>query len=62
MNDQNKFPFEDSKNNNYQRDKNDIKRKINPLIMAKDAVLIDNSFMTIKDQDIKISELIEKML
>ena len=45
-----------------QRDKNDIKRKINPLIMAKDAVLIDNSFMTIKDQDIKISELIEKML
>ena len=23
MNDQNKFPFEDSKNNNYQRDKND---------------------------------------
>ena len=45
-----------------QRDKNDIERKINPLIMAKDAVLIDNSFMTIKDQDIKISELIEKML
>ena len=45
-----------------QRDKNDIKRKINPLIMAKDAVLIDNSFMTIKDQDIKISELIERML
>jgi len=45
-----------------QRDKNDIKRKINPLIMAKDAVLIDNSFMTIKDQDIKISELIENIL
>ena len=45
-----------------QRDNNDIKRKINPLIMAKDAVLIDNSFMTIKDQDIKISELIERML
>tara|TARA_B100000214_G_scaffold243909_1_gene178827 strand:+ start:158 stop:844 length:687 start_codon:yes stop_codon:yes gene_type:complete len=45
-----------------QRDKNDIKRKINPLIMAKDAVLIDNSFMTIQDQNIKISELIEKIL
>lgn len=43
------------------RDENDTNRRINPLVMAKDAVLIDNSFLTIQDQDMKIAELIEKI-
>ena len=45
-----------------QRDQNDMKREINPLVMAKDAVLIDNSFLTISDQNIRVSNLIKSKL
>ncbi|MBU46530.1 MAG: cytidylate kinase [Flavobacteriales bacterium] len=40
------------------RDKHDISRAINPLLRAKDAVLIDNSDLSIKDQNILIENLI----
>ena len=45
-------------NNINDRDKHDINRKINPLVEAKDAVLIDNSDLSIKDQNIIIEDLI----
>ena len=45
-------------NNINDRDKHDINRKINPLVEAKDAVLIDNSDLSIKDQNIMIEGLI----
>ena len=45
-----------------QRDHNDMKRKINPLVMAKDAILIDNSFLSIRDQNIRVSKLIQSKL
>lgn len=40
------------------RDTHDISRAINPLLRAKDAVLIDNSDLSIKDQNILIENLI----
>jgi cytidylate kinase len=40
------------------RDAHDISRAINPLLRAKDAVLIDNSDLSIKDQNILIESLI----
>ena len=40
------------------RDAHDINRKINPLVKAKDAILIDNSDLSIKDQDILVEDLI----
>ena len=40
------------------RDAYDISRAINPLLRAKDAVLIDNSDLSIKDQNILIENLI----
>ena len=42
------------------RDAHDINRKINPLLQAKDAVLIDNSDLSIQDQNILIEDLINK--
>ena len=40
------------------RDRHDINRKINPLVQANDAILIDNSDLSIKDQNLFIDELI----
>jgi cytidylate kinase len=40
------------------RDSHDINRKINPLFKAEDAILIDNSDLSIIDQNILIEELI----
>ena len=40
------------------RDAHDINRKINPLVQAKDAILIDNSDLSLKDQNILIENLI----
>jgi len=42
------------------RDTYDVNRKINPLLQAKDAVLIDNSDLSIQDQNILIENLISK--
>jgi len=43
------------------RDSHDVNRRINPLVKAKDAILIDNSNLSIQDQDILIEDLINKM-
>ncbi len=40
------------------RDAHDINRKINPLVQAKDAILIDNSDLSLHDQNILIENLI----
>ena len=42
------------------RDRRDINRKINPLLQAKDAILIDTSDLSIQDQDILIEALINQ--
>jgi cytidylate kinase len=47
-------------NNLNDRDAHDINRKINPLLQAKDAVLIDNSDLSIQDQNVLIKDLINK--
>mgnify|MGYP006207871307 CR=1 FL=1 len=47
-------------NNLNDRDTHDINRKINPLLQAKDAVLIDNSDLSIQDQNVLIKDLINK--
>jgi len=40
----------------------DSSRKDSPLIIAKNAIVIDNSDFSIKDQLIKISSIIDKKL
>ena len=44
------------------RDNLDSTRKDSPLIIQKDAVVIDNSFLSIEDQLLKISSLIKEKL
>ena len=41
-----------------QRDKDDIKRKISPLIMTKNAVLVDTTKLNIKQMEIKLNNLV----
>ena len=54
--------FEEVKENLIIRDNNDIKRKVNPLIQADDAILIDNSYLSIKDQNSLVFSYVEKMI
>ncbi|MGY8950722.1 MAG: (d)CMP kinase [Flavobacteriales bacterium] len=44
------------------RDSNDTSRKINPLKMAEDAILIDNSQISLEEQNILIFSQIDKIL
>ena len=44
------------------RDRSDISRKINPLARADDAILIDNTLMSLKEQEIFLHNLISKHL
>ena len=44
------------------RDSYDINRKINPLLQAKDAILIDNSDLSFEDQEVLIDDLINKII
>ena len=44
------------------RDSYDINRKLNPLLQAKDAILIDNSDLSFEDQEILIDDLINKVI
>ena len=44
------------------RDSYDINRKLNPLMQAKDAILIDNSDLSFEDQEILIDDLINKVI
>lgn len=45
-----KVSFEEVKNNLLQRDHEDTHRKYNPLKQASDAVVLDNSYMTVNEQ------------
>ena len=42
-----------------QRDKQDTKRKISPLIMTKNAVLVDTTKLTIKQMEAKLANLVK---
>jgi len=57
-----KVTFEQVLDNLTLRDDHDTKRKINPLIQAKDAILIDNSNLSIEKQNIVIDNLITNVL
>ena len=43
-----------------QRDKDDIRRKISPLIMPKNAVLVDTTKLSIKEMEVKLINLVIK--
>ena len=45
-----------------QRDKEDTKRKISPLIMTKNAVLVDTTKLTIKELEIKLINLVKRSI
>ena len=45
-----------------QRDKEDIKRKISPLIMTKNAVLVDTTNLTIKQMEAKLTNLVKNSI
>ena len=45
-----------------QRDKDDKKRRISPLIKTKNAVLVDTSKLTIKQMEKKLVSLVKKRI
>ena len=57
-----KVEFHEVLENIMYRDNLDSTRKDSPLIIQKDAVVIDNSFLSIEDQILKISSLIKEKL
>jgi len=57
-----KVTFEQVLDNLTLRDEHDTKRKINPLIQADDAILIDNSNISIEKQNALIDNLITNIL
>jgi CMP/dCMP kinase len=50
--------FDEILQNLNERDDHDTNREINPLLQAEDAVLIDNSALSIQDQNDLIDNLI----
>ena len=54
--------YEEVKENLISRDNNDMNRKVNPLIQADDSILIDNSYLSIKDQNSLVYSYVEKMI
>ena len=54
--------YEKILNNLNDRDRYDINRKESPLVKAHDAILLDNTNMSIKEQDVFIDNLIRKFL
>ena len=44
------------------RDKEDTKRKISPLIMTKNAVLVDTTKLTIKQMEVKLTNLVKNSI
>jgi len=57
-----KLRFKDVLENINLRDKNDSEREINPLSKAKDAILIDNSDISVKEQNENIFKVITNFL
>ncbi len=52
--------FDEVLKNLNARDDYDVNRNINPLVKAKDAILIDNSDLSIKDQNLLVESLINE--
>ncbi len=55
-------PFDEVTNNIIARDITDENRDISPLKKADDAILLDNSKMTVEEQMIWVMEIIDKLL
>ena len=54
--------FNDILNNLNKRDEQDTNRKINPLVKSKDAIVLDNSELSLLQQDQFIDKIIESKL
>jgi len=52
--------FDEVKNNIEMRDQLDLTREISPLVQARDALVLDNSHMTVQQQMEWVSRLLEK--
>tara|TARA_B100000683_G_scaffold269401_1_gene306379 strand:- start:680 stop:1372 length:693 start_codon:yes stop_codon:yes gene_type:complete len=57
-----KVSYDEVLSNLKMRDENDMNRKINPLRMAKDSIKIDNSYISVKDQNDFVFSHIDKIL
>ena len=57
-----KVSYDEVLSNLKMRDENDMNRKINPLRMAKDSIKIDNSYISLKDQNDFVFTQIDKIL
>ena len=57
-----KITLKQVKKSLIQRDKDDTKRKISPLIMTKNAVLVDTTKLSIKQMEIKLVNLVKNSI
>ena len=57
-----KITLKQVKESLIQRDKDDTKRKISPLIMTKNAVLVDTTKLSIKQMEIKLANLVKNSI
>ena len=57
-----KVSYDEVLSNLKMRDDNDINRKMNPLRMSKDAIKIDNSDISVEDQNDFVFSHIDKIL
>ena len=57
-----KITFKQVEKSLIQRDKEDSKRKISPLIMTKNAVLVDTTKLSIKQMEIKLANLVKNSI
>ena len=58
----NKISLNQVKKALIQRDNEDIKRKISPLIMTKNAVLVDTTKLSLKQMEAKLTNLVKKSI
>ena len=58
----NRIALKEVKKALIQRDKEDTKRKISPLIMAKNSVLVDTTKLTIKQMEAKLFNLVRRSI
>ena len=58
----NRITLKEVKKALIQRDKEDTKRKISPLIMAKNSVLVDTTKLTIKQMEAKLFNLVRRSI
>ena len=61
-NQNNKITLKQVEKSLIQRDKDDIKRKISPLIKVKNSVLVDTTNLSIREMEAKLTKLVSKAL